>query len=158
MVLCSYAELNKAFIECLNVEANELLKRLNFNILYLCLGYGNCLFRETFGNLPEGQFVKVSLNTTMKYRIWLHDPKFFQISINPSSTPSLSITIEKGKMKMLKLGAEVAVQFIVAEKMTLYNRASSPCTHYEDFNSSFYACVVRKTVSKIGCKVRSFPI
>ena len=77
--------------------------------------------------------------------------------MNPSSTPSLSINIEKGDLKMLTIGAEVAMQFIVAEKMTLYNRDSSPCTHYEDFNSSFYACVVGNTVRKIGCKVSSFP-
>ena len=113
---------------------------------------------ESIGTLLEGQFVKVSLNSTLKYRIWIHDPKFFFVSMNPSSTPALSITIEKEKLKKLNFGAEVAMQFIVAEKMTLYNRESSPCTHYGDFNSSFYACVVRKTVSKIGCKVRSFPI
>ena len=77
--------------------------------------------------------------------------------MNPSSTPSLLLTIEKGKLKMLKGGAEVAMQFIVAEKMTLYNRDNSPCTHYEDFNSSFYACVIGNTVSKIGCKVLLVP-
>ena len=76
--------------------------------------------------------------------------------MNPSSTPALSITIEREKLKMVKGGAEVAMQFIVAEKMSLYNRESSPCTHYEDFNSSFYACVVGNTVSKIGCKVLLF--
>ena len=128
-----------------------------YNLIFLCLGYGNCLFRETFGKLPEGQFVKVSLNTTLKYRIWLHDPKFFLVSMNPSSTPSLSINIEKGMLKMLTIGAEVAMQFLVAEKITLYNRDNSPCTHYEDFNSYFHACVIGKTTSKIGCKVITFP-
>ena len=76
--------------------------------------------------------------------------------MNPSSTPALSITIEREKLKMVKGGAEVAMQFIVAEKMSLYNRESSACTHYEDLNSSFYACVVGNTVSKIGCKVLLF--
>ena len=111
---------------------------------------------ESIGTLLEGQFVKVSLNSTLKYRIWIHDPKFFFVSMNPSSTPSLSITIEKEKLKMLKSGAEMAMQFIVAEKMNLYNRESSPCTHYEDFNSSYYDCVIGSTVRKIGCKVSSF--
>ena len=77
--------------------------------------------------------------------------------MNPSSTPALSITIEREKLKMVKGGAEVAMQFIVAEKMSLYNRESSACTHYEDLNSSFYACVVGNTVSKIGCKVLLVP-
>ena len=89
----------------------------------------------------------------MKYRIWLHDPNFFFVSVNPSSAPSLPITMEKNKLKVLNVGAEVAMQFFVVEKITLYNRDSSPCTHYEEFNSSFYACTVRKITSKIGCKV-----
>ena len=92
----------------------------------------------------------------MKYRIWLHDPKFFFVNVNPSSTPSLPITMEKNKLKVVNVGAEVAMQFFVVEKVKLYNRDISPCTHYEDFNSSFYACVIRKTVSKIGCKVSPF--
>ena len=46
------------------------------------------------------------------------------------------------------------LQYILAEKHSLLNRKSAPCTKYEDLGSSFSECLVQKVMKMTDCKVK----
>ena len=53
--------------------------------------YGNCVTSNDVDDLKDQQFFKIYLNKSMDFLIWIHDPDFFYISINPRSIPKLRI-------------------------------------------------------------------
>ena len=53
--------------------------------------YGNCIASHDIDSLKDQQFLKIYFNKSMDYLIWIHDPDFFYISINPRSIPKLEV-------------------------------------------------------------------
>ena len=53
--------------------------------------YGNCISSHDIDSLKDQQFLKIYFNKSMDYLIWIHDPDFFYISINPRSIPKLEM-------------------------------------------------------------------
>ena len=112
--------------------------------------YGRCIVASDIGILEAGQFIKVHLNTSIpiRYKLWLHDPDFFMLSLNPNSVPTIDNTLNVS-------GAPLGVQlFINAEEHYLLNREKSPCSDYQD--SSFTKCVENYVITKTNCKVKYF--
>ena len=53
--------------------------------------FGHCVTSNDFDSLKDGQFIKIYLNKSSDYLIWIHDPDFFYFSFNPRSIPKLEI-------------------------------------------------------------------
>ena len=43
--------------------------------------------------LDELASIKIDLDTSIKYKIMLHDPDFFLAAVNPSSVPVLGVSV-----------------------------------------------------------------
>ena len=90
--------------------------------------------------------MKISLNASLPYRIWLHDPDFFLVTWNPSSVPAVEITLDLDT-------ATTGFQYIGVEELRHLDREGAPCTDYQEEGASFSDCVVTKMVESVGCKV-----
>ena len=55
--------------------------------------FGKCQTTNNFGMMDELEGIKIDLNTSINYKIMLHDPGFFLASLNPSSVPSLGVSV-----------------------------------------------------------------
>ena len=53
--------------------------------------FGRCVTSNNIDSLKDGQFLKIYLNTSLEYKIWIHDPDIFYLSLNPKSTPKLEL-------------------------------------------------------------------
>ena len=113
------------------------------------LWHGRCLQTEYQGLLEEGSAIKFHLNTSIDagYTIYLHDPDFHLISLNPMSIPSVQINLN---IHNAEIGAQ---QYIHAEKYKILGDKHSPCTDYETEDSSFTDCVHSYVRNISGCKV-----
>ena len=69
--------------------------------------YGKCQLARDIGEIEETKFVKLKLNDSLEYRVWIHDPNFFFMSWNPRSTPSLL-----AKLKFNKQDRNHIIQYI----------------------------------------------
>ena len=120
--------------------------REHFSVMF----YGRCQKASDIGILKTGQYIKVHLNTSIpiRYKIWLHDPEFFMLSLNPNSVPTIDNTLN---VSAAPLGVQL---FINAEEHYLLNREKSPCSDYQD--SSFTKCVENYVITKTNCKVKYF--
>ena len=78
--------------------------------------YGKCQLARDIGEIEETKFVKLKLNDSLEYRVWIHDPNFFFMSWNPRSTPSLL-----AKLKFNKIDRNHLIQYISKEKNILLN-------------------------------------
>ena len=112
------------------------------------LFFGNCQTLRTFGNMEEGKYLKVFLDTQNIYRVFIHDVDFFVTSMNPSGTPKLEIPLNFAGQVMPAL-----FQYIYAEKHKLLNREGFQCTDYDHIGSSFSACVAQFVSNFTNCKV-----
>ena len=94
---------------------------------------GRCQTMRDFGTLEENLYLKVFLNKSFPYQfqIFLHDPNFFILSVNPTQTPFIEINLD------VKGNDKTAFQYIKAEKHILLNREEEPCQDYDKIESSF---------------------
>lgn len=53
--------------------------------------FGTCVTSNNIDSLKDGQFLKIYLNTSLRYRILIHDPDLFYLSLNPKSIPKLEL-------------------------------------------------------------------
>ena len=53
--------------------------------------FGHCVTSDDIDSLKDGQFLKIYLNKSLDYSIWIHDPDFFYLSLNPRSIPKLEV-------------------------------------------------------------------
>ena len=114
--------------------------------------FGRCQTARTFGKMDEASAIKLDLNSSVDYKIFLHDPDFFILPINPSSTPALAIPLELSATNMSS--SYSVMQYILAEENILLDRANYPCTDYRETGSSFTQCVVDDISKSTGCKVK----
>ena len=114
-------------------------------------GYARCQTVKTLGKIEPYQKFKLNLNKNKKYRIFIHDPKFFMHSFNPSSAPMISNLLNKLSEKSKTYSGFSRNQDILAEKNILIHRDKSPCRNYNTF--SFSDCIINYAQNKTGCKV-----
>ena len=74
--------------------------------------FGHCATLNKFDSLKDGQFQKLYLNKSSDYLIWIHDPDFFYLSLNPRSIPNLEISYSPVYYTVL--------QYIEQEKHSLH--------------------------------------
>ena len=118
------------------------------------LWHGRCQTLRHFGKVVEGLNLKLLLNATFPfpYKIYIHDPGFFTISVNPSQTPLIAETLRFDNQPIPYL------QSIAAEEHILVNREEDPCEDYDATRSSFSTCVAEHVASTCGCKVSIYYI
>ena len=92
--------------------------------------------------------VKISLNASLPYRIWLHDPDFFLETQSASSVPVIDVTLD---LRGVTLGAH---QSIGAERHELMDREGARCRDYRGDRDTFGECVAASVRKKTGCRVR----
>ena len=110
--------------------------------------HGRCQRLRNTGNMLEGKYLKIFLNSTFFYRIYIHDPNFHVTSLNPSGTPRLDLPLNFEGQKLSSF-----VLYIYAEKHKFLNRKSSQCYDYEKAGSSFTACIAEFVSNETKCKV-----
>ena len=86
------------------------------------------------------------LNTSLSYRVFLHDPSYFFITLNPLTIPCVETAIKRTK----DAGTNVKLQYIYATKRIAINRADAPCEEAEDY--SFTECIKSSVTKSTGCK------
>ena len=110
--------------------------KLSYSMLY-----GQCQWARNIGEIEESKFIKIKLNKSLEYKVWIHDPDFFFMSWNPKSVPKISLKLSFNNTHI--------IQFISKEKRSLM----SGCTKYK--KTTFTTCIVRHIVNEVGCKVSS---
>ena len=117
-----------------DVEWNNLVQNLNF---------GTCqttVIKEKIDN-PQNYFV-LNLNSSLNYKIFLHDPKVFLMSVNSKAYYRTEIHLSATKSSN---------QLIEATKYKMLNREEAPCEEDDSYN--FTDCLERNMAKRVGCKV-----
>ena len=112
------------------------------------LAHGTCQRLKNNGNMADGTYLKIFLNSSILYRIYIHDPNFHVTSMNPSGTPKLDLALNFEGQNL-----PAAFQYIYAEKHQFLNRDSEQCHDYEKDGSTFTACIAEHVSNKTRCKV-----
>ena len=115
------------------------------DISYIGAGICNTLeinekIGSTFGS------IKVFLNKTMNYAIFVHDSEFFFYSSNAKAIP--------GFRKILDIKDEVGLILIPNVEVIQFNklpRNASPCE--EDPNYSLKICIKKAVINYVGCRL-----
>ena len=109
--------------------------------------FGKCQMSRNLGPVSEGESIKVVLNKTLEYRIFIYDPNFFYPSLNPKTTPRIHLSVRS-----------TSLLFLHTEKISSQDRKQSPCTDYGTQGYTFSECIVKYIVKQTGCKVdMNFP-
>lgn len=155
------------FHNCINpllYEENELIKdsflydfiwknstpyKIELEPFITTLGYGKCYVAKNIGVLGTSKMVKVTVNKTIDYKMWVHDPDYFLSSYFPYLTPGLDFIFRKQEVD--NMGAWT---YFEAEEYQLFNREKSPCTNYKEQSSSFTKCTIQEIIRRTKCKVR----
>ena len=135
--------------------------------------YGRCVTSNNIDSLKDGQFLKIYLNTSLAYRIWIHDPNLFYLSLNPKSTPKLALDynpLMTTSQKNYKSNFTSVLQYLEQEKYKAINRKKvwinsyhtklnisfkkEPCKDYDyEKGKSFSNCLVEFINKNSTCKV-----
>ena len=97
-----------------------------------------------YSNIGHGDHV-LPLNDSFAYEIFVHDPSFFFLTLNPKAFPGFRISL---KQKELQKG-EMLLQTLEITEYKNMNRPGQHCT--EDKNFNFSSCLRAKMESDIGC-------
>lgn len=133
ILLDSYFQ-DKKGIRKLDVEWNNLFQNIEF---------GTCqtaLIEEQIES-PQSYLI-INLNSSLHYRVFLHDPKVFFMSLNSKAFHRTEIQVTKGTG---------LTQLIEATQYKLFSRKSFHCEEEESYN--FSACVEQKIGRMTGCRV-----
>ena len=81
--------------------------------------FGHCVTSNDIDSLDDGKFLKIYLNKSSDYIIWIHDPDFFYLSLNPRSIPKLEISfspVMKSQTRQYSNNFSTVLQYIEQEK------------------------------------------
>ena len=96
----------------------------------------------TVSRAPQFFFTLIA---SISHNIFIHDPKFFMLMVNPYTIPQIENVVGKpGKNAVLKW------QYISTTKHIKKNLASHVCNEDPDYN--FLDCVKNSLAKTIGCK------
>ena len=125
---------DKKGIRTLDVEWNNLFQNIEF---------GTCqtaLIQEQIES-PQNYLI-INLNSSLNYRVFLHDPKVFFMSVNSKAFHRTEIRVPHGTG---------LTQLIEATQYKLFSRKTFQCEEEESYN--FSACVEQKMDRMTGCRV-----
>ena len=97
------------------------------------------------GKITAATSASMFLNTSIRYNIFIHDPKFFILSANPESVPQIFKTLELPKGETFFAES----LYITVTKHLKKNRQDAPCEAAEEY--SFTECVKDSVLVKAGC-------
>ena len=63
--------------------------------------FGQCVTSNNIDSLKDGQFLKIYLNKSMDYKVWIHDPDFFLLTANPDIIPFAKVLMKPNGIKAL---------------------------------------------------------
>ena len=121
----------------LNVEWNNLFQNFEF---------GTCqtaVIKEKIDS--PATYLIIYLNSTLEYRIFLHDPRLFLMSINSKAFHRTEIGVADRSVS----------QLIEATQYQLFSREAAHCQEEEQYN--FSACVEHRMAEMVGCRVSHVP-
>ena len=87
--------------------------------------FGQCVTSNNIDSLKDGQFLKIYLNKSMDYKVWIHDPDFFYLSLNPYSVPKLELVYNPfvpQKIQFKNFNYTSVLHYIHQEKHIVINR------------------------------------
>ena len=89
--------------------------------------FGHCVTSDDIDSLKDGQFLKIYLNKSLDYTIWIHDPDFFYLSLNPRSIPKLEVDFSpimksQSRVKRYSNNYTSILLYIEQEKHSKLNR------------------------------------
>ena len=120
--------------------------------------FGRCITSNNIDRLKDRQFFKIYLNTSLDYKIWIHDPDIFFLSLNPKSSPKLEldyspVTTTTDRTKNY-YGSNITsvLQYLEQSKYSAKNRKQFPCKNYGK-GTSFSNCLVEFINKNSSCKV-----
>ena len=115
---------------------------LEWHQVFQLADYGVC--QTTNPNIKinsSSKFLLINLNPSLPYKIFLHDPKLFLLSVNPRAFQRVTVSYSSQ--------SSFSAQMIEASRYKLFNRPSSACQ--EDPNYNFTACLQNFVQEKAGC-------
>ena len=122
--------------------------------------FGRCVTSNNIDSLDDGKFLKIYLNTSMDYKIWIHDPDIFFLSLNPKSSPKLElyyspvITTTDRTKNYYGSNISSVLQYLEQSKYSAKNRKRFPCKHYGK-GTTFSNCLVEFINKNSSCKVKN---
>ena len=109
---------------------------------------GICYTTETFGKMKELEMNFINLNLSLSYDVYLHDPDFFLVTLNPSSSPRIKIDIND-----LERIGDLNIQYFTATKHSLRTHKDQKCVDYDKKGTTFTNCLFKNIIEETGCKV-----
>ena len=116
--------------------------KLVWNEVFQVADYGVC--QTTIPDIKinsSSTFLILYLNTSLPYKIFLHDPTVFFLSFNPRAFRRLQISLPPEP--------SITVQVMEATRYSLLNRPNSPCQDEPEYN--FTACLGDFVQDQVGC-------
>ena len=113
-----------------------------WNEVFQAADYGVC--QTTMPDVKfnsSSTFIVLSLNTSLPYQIFLHDPTIFFLSFNPKAFDRVGISFSKE--------SSITAVMIEATRYSLLNRPNSPCQDDPQYN--FTACLGDFVQDQVGC-------
>ena len=123
--------------------------------------FGRCITSNNIDRLKDGQFFKIYLNTSLDYKIWIHDPDIFFLSLNPKSSPKLElyyspvITTTDRTKNYYGSNISSVLQYLEQSKYSAKNRKRFPCKQ-DGKGTSFSNCLVEFINKNSSCKVKNY--
>ena len=113
-----------------------------WNEVFQAADYGVC--QSTTPDIKinsSSTFLLLNLNTSLPYKIFLHDPTVFFLSFNPRAFHRVQISVASE--------SSMTAQIIEATRYSLLNRPNSPCQDDPEYN--FTACLGDFVEDQVGC-------
>ena len=96
-------------------------------------------------SLSEAPVFNFILNSNISHRIFIHDPQYFMLMVNPSTFPRIERSIARPEINHMSL-----MQFITVTKHIKKKRSNHLCNDDSDYD--FLVCVKQHIADTIGCK------
>ena len=89
--------------------------------------FGQCVTTNDISSLEDGQLLKIYLNKSMEYKIWIHDADYFYLSLNPKSIPKLELDYSP-------MEYSTVLQYLEKKKYVQMNRIKDCIKHLFGFD------------------------
>ena len=93
--------------------------------------FGQCVTTNDISSLEDGLLLKIYLNKSMEYRIWIHDADYFYLSLNLKSIPKLELDYSPSIQSRngSKMGYSTVLQYLEKKKYVQMNRIKDCIKH-----------------------------
>ena len=96
-------------------------------------------------SLSEAPVFNFILNSNISHRIFIHDPQYFMLMVNPSTFPRIERSIARPEINHMSV-----MQYITVKKHIKKKRSNHLCNDDSDYD--FLVCVKQHIADTIGCK------